>query len=99
MQQNTNTPRRPRPPGWLTREELAVKRGMGISNIDQMTAAGKLPPPYAFSSRCVLYSEEEVEVYERLAQQNAAAAEEAKTAARAAAREAAREARRTKVSA
>lgn len=67
MQQNTNAPRRPRPPGWLSREELAAKKGMGISNIDKMTIAGKLPPPTAWSSRCVLYNEAEVEAHMRAA--------------------------------
>jgi hypothetical protein len=60
-------PRRPMPPGWLTREQLAVRKGMSVSGIDKQTEAGLLPTPYQFRNRCILFSLDEIEEHERQA--------------------------------
>jgi predicted DNA-binding transcriptional regulator AlpA len=61
------TPRRPLPPGWITREQLAARYGMSVSNIDKMTISGRLPAPYQFGSRCILFALAEIEAHERAA--------------------------------
>ena len=58
--QQPKIPRRPRPPGWMTTEEIAVRMGMSVGGIEKMTLMGQLPPPYQFGNRCVLFSEAEI---------------------------------------
>ena len=67
MTKPVKTPRRPMPPGWLTREQVAVRYGVSISNIDTRTEAGLIPAPYQFGNRCILFSLEEIEEHERQA--------------------------------
>ena len=61
--------RRPRPAGWLTTEQLAVKLDRSTTTIENMVADGLLPPPYQWGNKCVLYREDELTVH--LAQQGA----------------------------
>lgn len=63
MPRPQTTPRQPIPPGWLTREQLAIKLDRSVSSIDKLTTAGRLPLPYRFGARCILYSEAEIDAH------------------------------------
>lgn len=67
--QKTKAPRRAIPPGWLTTEQVAIKVERGVSGVEKMVIAGRLPPPYQFGNRCVLFSEAEIDAH--LAKQEA----------------------------
>lgn len=82
QKKSRSAPRHPRPPGWMTREELAIRNGLSISAVDDRTIAGRLPWPYEFGSRCILFSVDEVEEHERLEKAEAKAAAVAKRASR-----------------
>jgi predicted DNA-binding transcriptional regulator AlpA len=67
--QKTKAPRRTVPPGWLTREQVAIRIDRTVSAIDKMIIGGRLPQPYKFGNRCVMFSEAEIDAH--LAKQEA----------------------------
>jgi predicted DNA-binding transcriptional regulator AlpA len=67
--QKTKAPRRAIPPGWLSREQVAIRVERGVSAVEKMVIAGRLPQPYKFGSRCILFSEAEIDAF--LARQEA----------------------------
>ncbi len=53
----------PIPPGWLSREQVAIRVERGVSAVEKMVITGRLPQPYKFGSRCILFSEAEIDAF------------------------------------
>lgn len=85
---------RPVDPDLISKTVAAAIMGVSVRKVEYETIAGRMPAPYRFSARCLLYSRREIEQF--VANRDAALAAEAEANAAA---KAAREMRRKAVAA
>jgi hypothetical protein len=52
---------KPIDPDLITREHAAVILGVGIRKLDRLSIEGRLPAPYRFNPKCVMFSKREIE--------------------------------------
>src|SRR3954470_7823110 len=54
-------PSKPIDPDLITREHAAVILGVNIRKLDRLAIEGRIPAPYRFNEKCVMYSKREIE--------------------------------------
>ena len=54
-------PSKPIDPDLITREHAATILGVNIRKLDRLAIEGRIPAPYRFNEKCVLFSKREIE--------------------------------------